>query len=343
MRRIWAAGLLAGLLAQAAGPLCAQTPPAESDSISAPRGLPLSTLGSEQFWSDELIFRGWRIQQNALTGNYRLLDPNDARRAWGSYDECRAAFERAKRDEMLSPLNGKAVVTLHGLVRLRENMEGIGDYLAKQGGSHWVNVSYASTRRSLDEHAQSLAHVIDGLEGIDEIHFVCHSLGNLVVRRYLGEAQQPEPKWKPDPRIKRMVMIGPPNNGAQLAEFFKGSDLLGLVAGPSGKQLGRDWPETQKLLATPAFPFGVLAGGRGDDRGVNPLLKGDDDLIVSVDETRLAGACDFRLLHCWHGGLLHDPQARQCVHNFLEHGYFTSEAERQPIPSAQDGALAARP
>ena len=45
-----------------------------------------------------------------------------------------------------------------------------------------------STRRSLDDHARSLARVIEGLEGIDEIDFVCHSLGNLIVRRYLGEA-----------------------------------------------------------------------------------------------------------------------------------------------------------
>jgi hypothetical protein len=163
------------------------------------------------------------------------------------------------------------------------------------------------------------------------MNFVCHSLGNLVVRRYLGEAQQAEPRWRVDSRIKRMVMLAPPNNGAQFAELFKNSELLGLFTGPSGKQLGREWNQTQKSLATPGFPFAILAGGRGDDRGVNPLLKGDDDLIVSVEETRLPGACDFRLINCLHGEIINNPDVRNCVLTFLEHGYFTADGERQPI------------
>ena len=179
--------------------------------------------------------------------------------------------------------------------------------------------------------------MIDGLDGCDEIDFVCHSLGNLVVRRYLGEGNQPEPKWRPDPRIKRMVMLGPPNNGAQLAELFKNNELLGLVAGPSGKQLARDWPATQKLLATPTFPFGIVAGGRGDNQGANPLLKGDDDLIVTVEETRLSGACDFRLVNCLHGRLMDDPAVRQCTLHFLQHDCFTAENERQPVEAATKG------
>jgi hypothetical protein len=88
------------------------------------------------------------------------------------------------------------------------------------------------------------------------------------------------------------------------------------------------------LLATPTFPFGILAGGKGNERGVNPLLKGDDDLIVTVAETRLAGACDFRLVPCWHGDLVRDEDVRRCARSFLEHGYFSSEAERQPIAPA---------
>lgn len=332
MRRLAAPWVVVALLGLRCGILPAQTPTASVTTESeSPRALALAAMAGEQFWSDELVYQGWRIQQHALANRYRLIDRYDVRRKSGTYDECRAALEEAKRREMLPPLSGKAVVTLHGLTRLRDHMHAIGSHLTKNADYHWVNVSYASTRRSLDEHAQSLASVIDGLEGIEEIHFVCHSLGNLVVRRYLGEAQRPEPKWKPDPRITRMVMLGPPNNGAQFAELFKNNELLGLVAGPSGKQIGREWNETQRLLATPAFPFGILAGGRGDARGINPLVDGDDDLLVAVDETRLPGACDFRLVPCWHGGLLDDETVRQCVACFLAHGYFTSEGERQPI------------
>jgi hypothetical protein len=42
-----------------------------------------ATLGGAQFWSDELIFHRWRIQLNAFTGYYRLLDGDDYRHTWG--------------------------------------------------------------------------------------------------------------------------------------------------------------------------------------------------------------------------------------------------------------------
>jgi hypothetical protein len=291
----------------------------------------LPTLGDEQFWSDEVVFRDWRIQQNALQESYRLLDPRDFRQAFGSFDECRRALEEAKRVRGLQPLSGKAVLFLHGLGRTRTHMEELARYLEEAGEYQAINVAYASTRRSLDEHAQSLARVIEGLEGFEELNFVCHSLGNLVVRRYLGEAGQAVPQWRVDPRLKRMVMLGPPNNGSKVAEFFRSNDLLGLVAGPSGKQLGRQWSEMQPLLATPSFPFGILAGGLGNEQGANPLLAGDDDFVVSVEETRLAGAADFRLVHCLHGAITHEAVAKKYVLSFLQHGYFVSEAERQTI------------
>jgi pimeloyl-ACP methyl ester carboxylesterase len=316
---IYFAALVAGFTL----PLRADTP--------APVNLPLPTLGGDAFWSDELVLHGWRIQQNVLSEHYRLLDPQDIRRAWGTAQQCRQALEEVKRREKLPPLDGKAVITLHGLIRSRDHMAALGQCLADEGRFHVVNVSYASTRRPLDDHAQSLARVIAGLEGIDEINFVCHSLGNLVVRRYLGEAAQQQPRWQIDPRIKRMVMLGPPNNGAQLAVLFKGNDLYGLVTGPSGKQLSRTWDECQKSLATPQFEFGILAGGSGNGHGLNPLVAGDDDLVVAVEETRLPGAADFRLLHCRHSNLMDDLTARKHVLSFLNHGYFTAEAERQPI------------
>jgi pimeloyl-ACP methyl ester carboxylesterase len=207
-------------------------------------------------------------------------------------------------------------------------MNKLGPHLAEATDSTWINVSYASSRRSLDDHAQSLARVLANLEGIDEIHFVCHSLGNLVVRRYLGEATLPQPRWKTDPRIKRMVMLGPPNNGAELARLFKDNQLFGLVTGPSGKQLSLPAKEAQARLATPPFEFGIIAGSCGDVRGSNPVVAGDDDLIVAVEETRLAGASDFLVVPCWHSTMLRDDHVCQCAARFLKDGYFVAADKR---------------
>jgi hypothetical protein len=308
---------------------------------SRPVNFPTATLGGTQFWSDELVLRDWRIQQSALSGHYRLLDDRDFRMAWGTYDQCRTRLAELRKERSLPPLSGRVVVTLHGLGRSRDCMDLIGQYLSETDCT-WINVSYASSRRSLDEHAQSLARVLENLEGVKEIDLVCHSLGNLVVRRYLGEAALPEPRWKVDPRLRRMVMLGPPNNGAQLARLFKHNKLYGLVTGPSGKQLAVSWEAAQKQLATPTFAFGIIAGGRGNGHGSNPVIDGDDDLVVAVDETRLAGAADFLVVPRFHGHLLEDEQVCECVVRFLKDGYFVSADKRSPI-AAVDVARAPQP
>jgi pimeloyl-ACP methyl ester carboxylesterase len=317
-------------------------PPVASVSVG-PVNFPTATMGGVQFWSDELVFRDWRIQQNVYTGHHRLLDGRDFRRAWGTFDECQARLRDLQRELNLQPMKGRAVVTLHGLGRSRDAMNGLGDYLSEECDCTWINVTYASSRRSLDEHAQSLANVLQRLEGIEHIDLVCHSLGNLVVRRYLHEATLPEPRWKADPRIERMVMLGPPNQGAQLARFFKESELFGLVTGPSGRQLALPVGEAQTRLATPQFEFGIIAGGRGNERGSNPVVVGDDDMIVAVEETRLAGASDFLVVPCWHGTMLRDDRVHQHVAQFLKHGYFVASEKRVPIVAdGERGALHAK-
>ena len=299
---------------------------------ATPLNFPTATLGGTQFWSDELVLRDWRIQRNALSGHYRLLDDRDFRMAWGTLDQCRSRLDELARERRLPPMSGRAVVTLHGLGRSRDCMETIGQHLAEHLDCTWINVSYASSRRSLDEHAQSLASVLANLEGVEEIDLVCHSLGNLVVRRYLGEASVSEPRWQPDKRLRRMVMLGPPNNGAQLARLFKDNQLYGLVTGPSGKQLAVTWDEAQKQLATPTFPFAIIAGGLSNGRGTNPVVAGDDDLIVGVEETKLPGASDFVLVPCLHGRMLEDPRVADYALKFLRDGHFIAADKRSPIP-----------
>ena len=75
-----------------------------------------------------------------------------------------------------------------------------------------------------------------------------------------------------------------------------------------------------------------LPAGRSGD-GSNPLLEGDDDLVVSVNETRLAGARDFVTVPVLHTFLMDDAKVHEYVLRFLQHGYFLSEQQRQPIGS----------
>ncbi len=300
------------------------------------------TLGGKQFWADELFFHDWHIQRNVFTGHYRLLDGYNLRHAWGTFDECRTKLTEIRERRNLPPMQGRAVIVLHGLFRSPAAMYKLCRYLAEEGKYTVFNVSYPTTRGSVGDHARSLDSIIDNLDGINEINFVGHSLGNLVVRHYLADHTQPDAGVQPDKRIKRMVMLGPPNQGAELAEALDRVGLFHVVAGSAGTQLAHDWEQLDARLAIPAFEFGILAGGRGSDKGFNPWLTGDDDLVVSVADTKLPGAADFAVLPVLHSFMMNDPAVMQQTLNFLQQGHFTTAEARKPIPRDGDTELARR-
>lgn len=304
----------------------AQIAPGTNINITAPTG------GGKQFWTDRFVHHGWRIQNNVYTGHCRLLDDKDFRRAWGTYDGCREEFERLRAKHNLPPVRGKVVVTVHGLGRSRKSMDGIGKYLADQGGFTWINVSYASTRDTIDAHGRALGQIVSELTEAEEVNFVAHSLGNLVTRRYLADRALAPPHAQ-GPPLGRMVMLAPPNQGAQIAEQLHNNKLFQLVYGLSGTQLSGVWDDIERRLAIPPFPFGIIAGGRGESGPNNPLLTGDDDFVVTVQETRLPGAADFLVVPLLHTFFMDDPTVRECTLRFLQHGHFLSEEKRQPIPA----------
>jgi pimeloyl-ACP methyl ester carboxylesterase len=299
----------------------------ETDGARRPN-MASPTLGGMQFWTDEVVHQGWRVQRHVWTNHYRLLDARDVRRGWGSFAHCKRKLAEQKESLPLAPLQPRVVLMLHGLGRSRKSMDSLSRHLRDRGELTVLEVGYASTRESIEQHARSLAKVVEHLEGVRDIDFVAHSLGNLVIRRYLASI---DPQRPPAPRVRRIVMLGPPNNGAQLAERFRGNPLFAVVMGRSGTQLAERWETLAPQLATPQCEFGILAGGTQREMGRNPLLRGDDDLVVSVAETRLAGASDFLVVPAVHTVMMDDKLVQECTLRFLQTGYFLSEERRCPI------------
>ncbi len=295
----------------------------------------MKTLGGRQFWADQLFFNDWKIQRNVFTGHCRLLDGNDHRHKSGSYDQCAAALDEIKIQRKLPPMQGKCVILLHGLCRSSNAMNKMAAYLKKEGGYTVFNVEYPSSQAEIESHARGLDNIVRHLDGMTEINFVAHSLGNVVIRRYLFDQTDATTGRTPDPRIHRIVMAGAPNNGAKLATTLGRMILFKLIAGSPGQELGSGFEQLHSRLATPQCEFGIIAGGRGDDQGFNPILPGDDDLVVSVAETRLPGAHDFILLPVVHTFMADAPQVQQCTLRFLQHGYFVAEDKRQPIAAEE--------
>jgi pimeloyl-ACP methyl ester carboxylesterase len=319
-------------VAEAKGKARALAHPAP-DPTEKPQGsfnIPLDTFGGMQFWTDFLIRGGWRIQRNAMTGHYRLLDGENVRRGWGNYAFCLRELDRLMPTDPEAAERDHVVVLLHGLGRSRACWRALTAQL-ERSGYRVVTFGYASTRGSLSDHAFALDHVLRHLEGCKTVSFVGHSLGNLVVRRYLDEHPDLGPS---QPDRKRMVMLGPPNLGAQMAERLGDSRLFELIAGPSGQELSDRWQDVAPHLATPDFEFGIVAGG-ADLPITNPLVDGADDLVVSVEETRLPGASDFRHVGAGHTFMPENAEVIALTLQFLKTGCFETPERRQPIT---DGA-----
>jgi pimeloyl-ACP methyl ester carboxylesterase len=311
---------------------------AETTSSLPTPNLASPTLGGKQFWADELVFHDWRIQRNVWTGHYRLLDDHNVRQAWGSFEHCRDRLKSARHERQLPPLNARVVLVLHGLGRTRAAMQGISEYLREYSDFSVLNIGYPSTRQSVSEHAAALARIVKRLEGVREINFVAHSMGNLVIRQYFAESAEEQGYIPDEITPRRIVMLAPPNQGAELAERFRSQQLVRMIWGTSGDQIAREWETLENQLATPSCEFGIIAGGRRNNTGYNPLIQGDDDLIVSVTETRLPGARDFIVVPATHTTIMDHPQVQQYTLRFLEYGHFLSQQACCPIPREAEGS-----
>ncbi len=110
-------------------------------------------------------------------------------------------------------------------------------YLEEHSDFQVVSIAYPSTRASVADHAAALRAILAQLDEVTEINFVAHSMGNLVVRHYMADHAS-EHRGRGDPRIKRFVMLAPPNQGSRVAATLGGNILFDTTLGPSAQELG---------------------------------------------------------------------------------------------------------
>jgi len=280
----------------------------------APWNLPTPTMGGTQLWRVSHVFAGWRIQENVLTGYYRLLDPEDIRRAWGSYPQVKARLDALKKIENIHPPSKHLVLLVHGILRSTGTFSELEKALI-DAGFDAVAISYPSTRSTIEEHAEGLARLLDRQEGTETVSFVTHSMGGLVVRHLLSR----DDAWMRRIVVHRIVLIAPPNQGSAIARLLEDIPAYRLIYGEAGQQLT---PAEASNIPAIEHPFAIVAGGIGDGEGFNPLLPGDDDGTVGVAETRLEGAKDFLVVPEIHAMISNHQDTIRATINFLKHGKF---------------------
>jgi hypothetical protein len=187
-------------------------------------------------------------------------------------------------------------------------------------GFRAVNLGYPSRSAGI---ATLAAHVARQVRAIDDgapLHFITHSLGGILLRVAVADGHLPLE------RIGRVVMLGPPNGGSQVADAFTGWPVLGAMyrytTGPAGLELGVDPLSILGQLPPLPFETGIIAGSRS----VNPLLSlflpGPNDGKVSVARASVAGMRAFIVVPHAHPFLMRAPAAIAQAIRFLETGAF---------------------
>lgn len=271
------------------------------------------TAGGTQLWTDHLYRGNYRIQQNALTGHWRLLDAKDVRKTWGTRAECEKMLDELQSvgsaGVAAEPTPRHVIVLLHGLMRTRHSMKPLEAKLVKAGLRDCIRFSYASSRSSIGDHAAALRGVLENLPPNTQFSFVGHSMGNIVVRHLIGDLQRDGDRLGILDRCRSMVMLGPPNQGAAIARKLAPSGLYGILTGKGGMELGPEWQSFVEHLATPPFPFCIIAGDVSSSPIQNPLVDGSGDFVVGLEEAKLKGAESFETVPVLHSFLMNDETA----------------------------------
>lgn len=187
---------------------------------------------------------------------------------------------------------------------------------------------YPSYRWRVEPSAELLANYLNKLSD-EVVDVVTFSMGGILLRWAVNNHQI-------KPRLRRVVMIGPPNRGSRAADLVYntvGEAGLRLFFGRAAPQLrhGRNGLCTRAGFLPEDTELGIIAGGKGNQRGFNYLLPGDNDRIVTVNEARLYGMKDFRVLELGHGPLIFSTKTADLCRRFLKRGSFEAEtAESRP-------------
>jgi triacylglycerol lipase len=211
---------------------------------------------------------------------------------------------------------GPCVILLHGLARTSRSMQPLADLLSRHGYTAF-NIDYPSTKDRIEHLTEThLAPAVARCRrlGLAPVHFVTHSMGGIMVRQYFQN--------RPAPQGSRVVMLGPPNRGSELAGWLKHFFLYKWVMGPAGQQLDVSAQSIPNRLRPVSLEIGVIAGTFSINPIFSAILPGPDDGTVSLERTKLPGLADFVRVNASHPFIMTHRRAMEQTVHFLSNGKF---------------------
>ena len=230
--------------------------------------------------------------------------------------ECGSTLLRPEGRAPVAPTApGEYVVLLHGHGRTGLSMKPV-EWALTRRGYRVVNVTYPSCRvpveRLADEHLhRALTERVPA--DATRVHFVTHSMGGILVRQYLATHDFE--------KLGRVVMLGPPNQGSELADQFKWCAFTRWLGGRNLPRLGTGADDLPQQLGPVDFECGIIAGDR-PAFGWPRLTAGPSDGKVTVASTQVVGMRGFATVHASHTFMMWRRETLELIVGFLAHGYF---------------------
>lgn len=218
-----------------------------------------------------------------------------------------------------SSIQKEYVIVLHGVARSSSSMEKIARIIAEKEPNFEVhNIDYDSTNYSFDELVdilhKDLSKIITNKE--IKVNFVAYSMGALITRYYIQ-------KYRPK-NLGRVVMLAPPNQGSEAADFFKDNILFKKIFGKAGQRMGTKKDSIVYELDDVDFELGIIAGDRSVDPISSLVIQGADDGKVAIEKTKVNGMKEHLVLHTSHTFIIYNNNAIDQTIYFLKNGNFNS-------------------
>ena len=234
-----------------------------------------------------------------------------------------AVLPKAEREQQQAREDQEVVVLLHGLARSSRSMLKMEKALTSAGYVVF-SLDYPSTKKTVEQiAAEDLAPLLERCQALKprKIHFVAHSLGNIVLRQYFSNHTMNN--------AGRIVMLGPPNQGSEVVDKLGHFTLFDWINGPAGQQLGTASNSLPNQLPVPPVEVGVIAGTVSINWFLSALIPGPDDGKVAVERTKLAGMEDFAKVSTAHPFLMQNQKVIDLTLAFLKSGHFESPITSQ--------------
>lgn len=212
------------------------------------------------------------------------------------------------------------VVLLHGLGKSKSSMWLLRSRLENAGFTVEA-IGYHSLDRPPEQILRDVTKEINSIhvDSNQTVHFVGHSLGGLLIRAFLDSNKSQ--------KLGRVVLIGSPSKGTPFVDHFRDEWWMKL-AGPTANALGTNEKSFPHSLHPPYYPVGVIAGVSNIINN-EQFIPGEDDGVVPVESTKIEGMTDFIKIKTSHSMMNYNEAVAEQTIEFLRHGKFKKEAQKQ--------------